>query len=80
MWWGCTFDDGFDLRAFGFGDEGLLWHDFGDELVDVCVFGEVEEVDALGLDFSVAAGVLEGDAGRVVPDQYLFEFHGNNTI
>jgi hypothetical protein len=41
-------------------------------LVDVCVFGEVEEVDAFGLDLTVFADVLENDAWWVVADEDIF--------
>lgn len=68
----CTFDDASDQGALGLGDERLLGHDLGDELVDVGVLGQVEEVDAFGLDLAVLAHVLQDDAGRVVADQDVF--------
>lgn len=67
-----TFEYTADEWSLGFGDEWLLGHDLGDELVDVGVFGEVEEVDAFGLDFAVFADVLENDAWWVVADEDIF--------
>lgn len=56
------------MGSFGLCDQRLLGHDFRDEFVDVGLRGEIEEVDAFGLNFAVAADVLERDAGWVVPD------------
>ena len=67
-----TFEYTADEWSFGFGDKWLFGHDLGDELVDVGVFGEVQKIDAFGLDFAVFAYVLEDDAGRVVADEDIF--------
>ncbi len=67
-----TFEYTADEWSFGFGDKWLFGHDLGDELVDVCVFGEVEEVDAFGLDFTVFADILKNDAWWVVADEDIF--------
>jgi hypothetical protein len=67
-----TFEYATNEGSFGLGDEWLFGHDLGDELVDVGVFGEVQKIDAFGLDFAVFAYVLEDDAGRVVADEDIF--------
>ena len=41
-----TFDDGFDLRAFGLSDKRFFGHDLGDKIINVGLFGEIEEINA----------------------------------
>ena len=66
-----TFDDGFDLWSFRFGDKRFFCHNLGDEFVDVGLLGKVEQVDTFGFNFTITADILESDAWRVVPDQYF---------
>ena len=37
-----TFENATDERSFGLGDERFFSHDLWDELIDICVFGEVQ--------------------------------------
>lgn len=41
-------------------------------MVDVGVFGKVQEVDAFGLNLAVFSEVLEDDAWREVADENVF--------
>jgi len=64
-----------ELRAARLRDEGLFEQDLIDQTVDVRLRGERQQVDGLGLKFTVLPHVFKNNSGRVESQQESLQLH-----